>query len=42
MLLGNNAWPLAGAVAIMGCATLLLWIVSRGVRARARSANFSG
>jgi DHA1 family bicyclomycin/chloramphenicol resistance-like MFS transporter len=29
MLLGNNAWPLAGAVAIMGCATLLLWIVSR-------------
>jgi MFS transporter, DHA1 family, multidrug resistance protein len=36
MLLGNNAWPLAGAVAIMGCATLLLWIMSRGVRARAR------
>jgi MFS transporter, DHA1 family, multidrug resistance protein len=35
-LLGNNAWPLAGAVAIMGCATLLLWIMSRGVRARAR------
>ncbi len=24
-LLGANAWPLAGAMALMGCATLLLW-----------------
>jgi DHA1 family bicyclomycin/chloramphenicol resistance-like MFS transporter len=35
LLLGHSAWPLAGAVAIMGCATLLLWIVSRSIRARA-------
>ena len=34
-LLGKNAWPMAGAMALMGCATLLLWVVSRGVR-RAR------
>ena len=31
-LLGKNAWPMAGAMALMGCATLLLWVVSRGVR----------
>ena len=31
-LLGRNAWPMAGAMALMGCATLLLWFVSRGVR----------
>jgi DHA1 family bicyclomycin/chloramphenicol resistance-like MFS transporter len=34
-LLGQSAWPLAIAVATMGCATLLLWIVTRTVRARA-------
>ena len=35
VLLGQNAWPVAGAIAFMGVATLLLWIVTRGVRARA-------
>lgn len=34
-LLGSSAWPLAAAVAAMGCATLLLWILTRRVRARA-------
>jgi MFS transporter, DHA1 family, multidrug resistance protein len=34
-LLGANAWPLATAVATMGCATLTLWIVTRALRARA-------
>ncbi len=34
-LLGSSAWPLAGAVAAMGCATLLLWILTRALRARA-------
>jgi DHA1 family bicyclomycin/chloramphenicol resistance-like MFS transporter len=34
-LLGQSAWPLAIAVAAMGCATLLLWILTRAVRARA-------
>src|SRR5665213_652647 len=33
-LLGANAWPLAAAVAVMGCATLLLWILTRALRAR--------
>jgi DHA1 family bicyclomycin/chloramphenicol resistance-like MFS transporter len=31
-LLGRNAWPMVGAMALMGCATLLLWFASRGVR----------
>jgi len=34
-LLGQSAWPLAIAVAAMGCASLVLWILTRGVRARA-------
>jgi DHA1 family bicyclomycin/chloramphenicol resistance-like MFS transporter len=34
-LLGRNAWPLAGAVAFMGVATLGLWLLTRAVRARA-------
>jgi DHA1 family bicyclomycin/chloramphenicol resistance-like MFS transporter len=34
-LLGYSAWPVAGAVAVMGVATLLIWIVTRGIRARA-------
>jgi len=34
-LLGQTAWPLAVAVAITGSATLLLWIGTRGLRARA-------
>jgi MFS transporter, DHA1 family, multidrug resistance protein len=33
-LLGHSAWPLAAAVAAMACTTLLLWIVTRSVRAR--------
>jgi DHA1 family bicyclomycin/chloramphenicol resistance-like MFS transporter len=33
-LLGANAWPLAAAVATMGIATLALWILTRGLRAR--------
>lgn len=32
--LGESAWPLAAAVAIMGCASLILWIGTRAVRAR--------
>ena len=35
-LLGSSAWPLAGAVAGMGCATLGLWILTRALRAAAR------
>jgi DHA1 family bicyclomycin/chloramphenicol resistance-like MFS transporter len=34
-LLGDSAWPLAVAVAAMGCATLVLWIATRNVRALA-------
>jgi DHA1 family bicyclomycin/chloramphenicol resistance-like MFS transporter len=34
-LLGTSAWPLAAAVAAMGCATLGLWILTRALRARA-------
>jgi DHA1 family bicyclomycin/chloramphenicol resistance-like MFS transporter len=34
-LLGADAWPLAIAVAAMGCATLLLWVLTRGLRRRA-------
>jgi DHA1 family bicyclomycin/chloramphenicol resistance-like MFS transporter len=33
-LLGENAWPLAIAVAVMGCATLVIWISTRGLRRR--------
>jgi DHA1 family bicyclomycin/chloramphenicol resistance-like MFS transporter len=32
-LLGSTAWPLAGMVAAMGCATLLLWLATGAVRA---------
>ncbi|HWE77382.1 MAG TPA: multidrug effflux MFS transporter [Pseudolabrys sp.] len=31
-LLGHDAWPLAAAMALTGCATLLLWLLTRGVR----------
>ncbi len=34
-LLGENAWPLAAAVAAMGCATLVLWMLTRAVRRKA-------
>jgi len=33
-LLGSSAWPLAAAVAAMGCATLVLWIFTRQLRTR--------
>jgi DHA1 family bicyclomycin/chloramphenicol resistance-like MFS transporter len=36
LLLGKTAWPLAGAVAVMGCGTLLLWLGTRALRARVR------
>jgi DHA1 family bicyclomycin/chloramphenicol resistance-like MFS transporter len=35
VLLGHSAWPLAGAVALTGCATLALWLLTQGLRARA-------
>jgi len=34
VLLGQSAWPLAASVAVAGCATLALWIATRGVRSR--------
>src|SRR5579884_2696057 len=34
-LLGRSAWPLAAAVATMGCATLLLWLLTRSLRSAA-------
>ncbi|MCF8478321.1 MAG: multidrug effflux MFS transporter [Pseudolabrys sp.] len=34
-LLGENAWPVAGAVAFMGLATLLIWIFTRSLRGNA-------
>jgi DHA1 family bicyclomycin/chloramphenicol resistance-like MFS transporter len=33
-LLGTSAWPLAAAVAAMGCATFILWFATRALRAR--------
>jgi DHA1 family bicyclomycin/chloramphenicol resistance-like MFS transporter len=33
--LGQSAWPLAGAVAAMGCATLGLWLATHNIRRRA-------
>jgi MFS transporter, DHA1 family, multidrug resistance protein len=33
--LGQSAWPLAAGVALMGCASLLLWLSTRALRARA-------
>jgi DHA1 family bicyclomycin/chloramphenicol resistance-like MFS transporter len=35
LLLGTSAWPLVAAVAAMGCASLLLWITTRAIRAQA-------
>ncbi|HEY2758477.1 MAG TPA: multidrug effflux MFS transporter [Pseudolabrys sp.] len=34
-LLGHSAWPLAGGVALMGCATLALWLLTQAVRSKA-------
>ncbi|MGH6994412.1 MAG: multidrug effflux MFS transporter [Stellaceae bacterium] len=39
ILLGQNAWPLAAGVAIAGCMTLALWVVTRNVRASAAAAR---
>jgi DHA1 family bicyclomycin/chloramphenicol resistance-like MFS transporter len=36
-LLASSAWPLAGAMAAMGCATLVLWALTRGVRRTKRA-----
>jgi DHA1 family bicyclomycin/chloramphenicol resistance-like MFS transporter len=33
--LGQSGWPLALGVAAMGCATLGLWLATRGLRRRA-------
>ena len=33
--LGHSAWPLVLGVAVMGCTTLVLWLVTRGIRSRA-------
>lgn len=35
LLLGHNAWPLALGVAVMAVVTALLWLMTRGIRARA-------
>jgi DHA1 family bicyclomycin/chloramphenicol resistance-like MFS transporter len=37
--LGQSAWPLAAGVAVMGLATLGLWLATRGLRARAVSTS---
>ena len=34
-MLGQSAWPMAGAVALMGVATLLLWLATRRIRRQA-------
>ena len=33
--LGHSAWPLVLGVAVMGCTTLVLWLLTRGIRGRA-------
>jgi len=33
-MLGTSAWPIAAPFALMGCATLVLWVISRNVRRR--------
>jgi len=39
LMLGHSAWPVAGAIALMGGATLLLWISTRAIRARAAASR---
>jgi DHA1 family bicyclomycin/chloramphenicol resistance-like MFS transporter len=34
-LLGADAWPVAGVVAFMGLATLMVWLMTRSLRAKA-------
>jgi DHA1 family bicyclomycin/chloramphenicol resistance-like MFS transporter len=31
-LLGRNAWPMAGAIALVGCITLAVWVMTRDIR----------
>jgi MFS transporter, DHA1 family, multidrug resistance protein len=38
-LLGNTAWPLAGALAILGCLTALLWLLTRNIRSALHKRN---
>ena len=38
-LLDKSAWPLAGTVAVMGCATFALWTLTRRLRAVAGKAD---
>jgi DHA1 family bicyclomycin/chloramphenicol resistance-like MFS transporter len=38
-LLGYNAWPLVGAVALMGTSTLLIWLATRSIRRQAASSH---
>jgi len=33
-LLGNSAWPMAGAIAVMGAASLVIWAMTRRIRRR--------
>lgn len=33
--LGSTAWPLAIVMALIGCCSLVLWVLSRGIRSRA-------
>ncbi len=33
-VLGDTAWPLAIAMALAGCSGLVLWVTTRGIRAR--------
>jgi DHA1 family bicyclomycin/chloramphenicol resistance-like MFS transporter len=35
MLMGQSAWPVAIMIAGFGCATLILWFATRGIRLRA-------
>jgi len=37
-MLGHSAWPMTGAMALMGCATLAAWLVTREVRRAKRPA----
>jgi DHA1 family bicyclomycin/chloramphenicol resistance-like MFS transporter len=37
--LGQSAWPVAGSMAFCGCASLVLWLLTRSVRAKAEHIN---
>lgn len=37
-LLGQNAWPMVAAIALVGCVTLILWFATRDVRRPKKSA----